>query len=384
MGKEIAMNKYLVTLTPTGKFFFGGDMTFKSGRKNEDDKFSSYIIHSSMMPQQTSLLGMMRFLILSNDSGVFNASDNCIKLGKTNQDKVNKLIGEKSFIVSENHSKGNFGKISELGPCFLYNKVEKQAYFKAAMDKELTLDFSNAIKANINGKEMTLPEIKMKKCVDNDKKNAYYTGKNHLKSFYCSLNGTFIAEDKLFSQDSRIGIDKNYSGKTDNAAFYKQISYRLKEKFCFAFEIEVENDIDLARFNKQLVRVGADASCFVFEAKKINGDLDYPQDKDALRVVLISDSYIGSLQKDIEGSAKGLIRYAITQVRPFRFLSLSNSTDPSNYNVKYKTSRSEVRYDLYQAGSVFYFEDEADKNKFCEIIDSYKEFKQIGYNNYCK
>lgn len=59
-------------------------------------------------------------------------------------------------------------------------------------------------------------------------------------------------------------------------------------------------------------------------------------------------------------------------------------TNPRDYNVKYKTSRSKVRYDLYQAGSVFYFEDEADKNKFCEIIDSYKEFKQIGYNNYCK
>ena len=65
------MSNYLITLTPTGRFFFGGDMTFKVGRKDKNEfneQFSSYIIKSAMFPQQTSLLGMLRFLILSNDT----------------------------------------------------------------------------------------------------------------------------------------------------------------------------------------------------------------------------------------------------------------------------------------------------------------------------
>ena len=43
MGKEIKMSKqYFVKLTPTGKFFFGGDMRFGINGKKEE--FSSYII----------------------------------------------------------------------------------------------------------------------------------------------------------------------------------------------------------------------------------------------------------------------------------------------------------------------------------------------------
>ena len=70
------MSKYLVKLMPLGKFFFGGDMTFKVDNEETirevnssilkggnmafkvDDKetaFSSYIIHSFMTPQQTSI-----------------------------------------------------------------------------------------------------------------------------------------------------------------------------------------------------------------------------------------------------------------------------------------------------------------------------------------
>lgn len=76
-GEGIVMSKYLVKLMPLGKFFFGGDMTFKIG--NKETAFSSYIIHSFTTPQQTSILGMMRFLILSNNDEAFNIKENRIK-----------------------------------------------------------------------------------------------------------------------------------------------------------------------------------------------------------------------------------------------------------------------------------------------------------------
>ena len=61
------MSKYIVSLTPLGKYFFGGDMTFKVSDKNDyNERYSSYVIQSGQFPQQTSLLGMMRFLLLSN------------------------------------------------------------------------------------------------------------------------------------------------------------------------------------------------------------------------------------------------------------------------------------------------------------------------------
>ena len=53
------MSKYIIKLTPTGRFFFGGDMTFSVGEQPDDknkkkdfqkhnEKFSSYIIPSKL------------------------------------------------------------------------------------------------------------------------------------------------------------------------------------------------------------------------------------------------------------------------------------------------------------------------------------------------
>ena len=63
------MTDFHIALTPIDKFYFGGDMTFPVGNDKNDafnTKFSSYIIESTYFPQQTSLLGMLRYLLLSN------------------------------------------------------------------------------------------------------------------------------------------------------------------------------------------------------------------------------------------------------------------------------------------------------------------------------
>lgn len=381
MGKEIAMSKYLVKLTPLGKFFFGGDMTFKSNRgkeDKEDERYSSYIIHSFMMPQQTSLLGMLRFLLLSNDDAIFDRKENHIKVGVKSE--VESLIGKWSFSVPDGHIENDFGQIVKLGPCFLYEKEHKKAYFKIGMDEGLQIDFSTFRKAYINNVEVEIPQIQVKERVGKVDKDPYYSGKDHWETFYALADGSSaIKESELFTQDSRIGIDKDYEGKVKDAAFYKQISYRLKEGFCFALEVEIKDGTELMKYNGLLVKLGADASCFMLEIEKLNKDLVYLQNRDKEhRVVLVSDSY---LSENIED--KKLIRYAITQIRPFRFLSTANKTDAKDYNIKFRTFRSKKRYDLYQAGSVFYFKDQNKRDAFCKSLDGFKDFVQIGYNKYC-
>lgn len=366
MEREIAMSKYLVKLLPLGKFFFGGDMTFKVNDK--ETAFSSYIIHSFMMPQQTSILGMMRFLILSNNTEAFDRKGNCIK--DVNKAKV--LIGEKGFSVDpSNHSRRDYQSVQEIGACFLWNTDTNKPFFKGAKDIDLQIGKESVVNATINMIPVRIPKIDIKK----GNETQSFTGKDYLNNYYISLDGEKLNESQIFKEDTRIGINKSYTGKTESEAFYKQVSYRLKENFCFAFEVEVVDSIDLTVYNKQVVKLGADDSSFVFEAERIE-KVDYPVSKEDLRVVLLSDTYL----PDISNCN---LLFAITDVRPFRFLSMANSTNAQDYNVKYKSSRSDKRYDLYQAGSVFYFKDEKDKKDFCERIDSYQEFKQIGYNQYC-
>lgn len=374
------MSKYIVTLTPTGKFFFGGEMTFSTGRKEEDKRFSSYIIHSSTMPQQTSLLGMMRFLLLSNDNDLFSREENHIIPGKVNE--VDELIGECSFSVPENpQKKGTFGKIEGLGTCFIYNKCNKVSYFKTALDDGLIVDFNLSQEAVLNDVKMEIPEILVEERVVKEDNNLRYSGKDSLVSKYVSADRQFsIKEEDLFKSDSRIGIDKNYEGKTNNSAFYKQISYRLEKDFCFAFTVEMDKSVDLTLYNGQLVMLGGDCSSFIFEAYSIGReetlDIDYPENADAEhRVVLISDAF---LPQDI----LKLTRYAITNIHSFRFLTTKNKTDAKEYNVKHRSLRSPRRYELYQASSVFYFENKKQRDKFCRVVDSFEAFKQIGYNKY--
>ena len=363
MERGIAMSKYLVKLLPLGKFFFGGDMTFKVNDK--ETAFSSYIIHSFMMPQQTSILGMMRFLILSNNTEAFDRKGNCIK----HVDKANALIGEKGFSVDpSNHSRRNYQSVQEIGACFLWNTDKNKPFFRGAKDMDLQIGKESVVNATINMIPVRIPKIDIKK--GNEKQP--FTGKDYLNNYYISLDGEKLNESDIFKEDTRIGINKSYTGKTESEAFYKQVSYRLKENFCFAFEVETE--VDLTKYQNRLVQLGADSSSFLLEVEQ--NTVGYPQSKNDLQVVLVSDAYIESTE--------GLkIRFAVTRVRPFRFLHTGNSKNPQNYNTRYNSIRQK-RYDLYEAGSVFYFKDKESRDKFCEYLDSFKEFTQIGYNQFAK
>lgn len=364
------MSKYLITLTPTGKFFFGGDMMFETGSEY-DKTYSSYIIHSSTMPQQTSLLGMLRFLILSNDNEVFDRNANHIRKGQ--KAAADALIGPCSFQVDAvNHQ---FGKIEKIGPCFIYDKADNKAYFRYGKDESLAIDDEPKTEAVFNGHEMQIPDLRLKS--DNTKR---YTGKETLDAVYIAQDGIDtkqeFGKDGLFIEDSRIGIDKDYEGKTKKSAFYKQVSYRLKEGFCFAFVAYLDiKPEDAEKYNKQMVNIGGDSSCFVLNVTPLDETLKeenvyYPKGKPE-KVMLLSDAYIPVMPEGVS--------FAITSVRPFRFLHTENLEDASKYNVKYRQFRSPKRYDLYQAGSVFYVDD---KKEFEAALEVKSEFRQIGYNYY--
>ena len=102
------MSKYIVSLTPLGKYFFGGDMTFKVSDKNDyNERYSSYVIQSGQFPQQTSLLGMMRFLLLSNSSEAFDT----INLKIISTEKAREIIGAQGFVITKDYASNNFEKI---------------------------------------------------------------------------------------------------------------------------------------------------------------------------------------------------------------------------------------------------------------------------------
>jgi CRISPR-associated protein Cmr3 len=51
------MAKYLIKLYPIDRYFFGSDVTFGADNSN-------YFVRSVYFPQQTTLLGMLRYYLL--------------------------------------------------------------------------------------------------------------------------------------------------------------------------------------------------------------------------------------------------------------------------------------------------------------------------------
>lgn len=344
-------NRYLISLKPVGKFFFGGDMSFPvNGKKSE---YSSYIIKSNKFPQQTSLLGMLRFLVLRNESSVFDTSTQSI----TDRVAAVKLIGKSSFDPSGSGS--SYGVINGISECFLQTKHNNQwtdLSFQYKVD-ELKLDIDRGVKAQINGKSVTVPSMK-------------YDSKNGLGSFYAGVDGIVKTEEEIFVEDLCNGIERNITtGKTDNNALFKQIFYRFKTTdFRFAFEADVDMDITL--YNGQIVSVGADNSQFVIGIEK--SERKSASDANGKCVVLLSPSYI--TETDL-----GSVTFAISDTIPFKSMKTrTESIGP--YNKKSEKYDYSAKVILYTTGSQFYFKSNEEAKLFASKIRNQSDFNQIGYN----
>ncbi len=375
------MYNYLIKLTPHDTFFFGTGKEF--GAENQN-----YFVKSGYFPQQTTLLGMLRYQLLCQaDDDIF--SENEIK----DKGKARDLIGAKSFTKGE---KRTFGTIKRLSSMFLMKGNKKlfplSKEFQKDTDKYLMKELSKDLNLleNYNPK-YGLPEL----WIDEDK-NIY------------SLEDIFTAVEK-------VGIRKNYEGKTDDNAFYMQTFRKFRDDdFSFAFFVECEVKIE----PNNLVFVGGERQSFNMEVKEVNKDFKvedspfyihlfnlkekkdennidcYQSSKNAHKVVLISDAYL-------EDITEKTCDFAITETVGFRclisevektenFYSIPRSKktdekkqDYKDYKEQYKEKNlyKSEQIELYKRGSVFYFSDESKLKGFTEkLTDS--EFYTIGYNHF--
>lgn len=346
--------RYLVTLTPMGKFFFGGDMTFSVNDKETD--YTSYIIRSNKFPQQTSLLGMLRFLVLRNDQIAFSSSTQSV----SDRTKAIELIGAKSFEVSG--KAGDFGVIKNITPCFI--QVEKDGKWidlsLMPKDTNLNIDFSASTTTILNGREVDIPQMD-------------YKPKEIFAICYTSEGiDEPILESEIFKEDISNGINRDiHTGKIVDNALFKQISYRLNEEYRFAFyaEVDLEKFVD---YEGQIVSVGADNSQFIIGISPCDNN---KTEKGFGNVVtLLSPAYLTA--DDMKP-----VRFGITETIPFRCMKTETNTVKS-YNKRNLVYGYSDKLPLYDRGSVFYFKTESDASSFADALKNHADFYQIGYNHF--
>jgi CRISPR-associated protein Cmr3 len=100
---------YTITLTPEDRFFFGGELAF--GQAGDKERRRSYLIRSRVLPQQTSLLGMLRYELLRHHDCLapYYAKDK-------RKEEATILVGETGFRMGDVDA---YGTIEALSPLLL-------------------------------------------------------------------------------------------------------------------------------------------------------------------------------------------------------------------------------------------------------------------------
>lgn len=368
----------LITLTPLDKFYFGGEMGFARNDKVYDEDFGSYVVKSNCFPQQSSLMGMLRYYLLQLNDSVFNGRE------ITNKAVAKELIGENSFKINDTYEEINFGKIKSIGSCFIQYKIKEMGKWdnliSAPLDYDYEVSFENCKSLRRTEREK-IPIVK-----GYDAKEGMTT--KYIRDTLCVL------KDELFCPDTRIGIDRDFDGNTKEGAYYKQTFFRFgnapqidknrvklvmsQDGFSarFAFHAVIEDNVILS--DNIHIKLGGDNSTFNL---CIEDPIDFVYSSKVSKVasgiskvVLLSDAFI--LPDELDKCL-----FCMNKIVSFRFLSTTIGV--KNYT-KFNTGelKRSDKYNLHQKGSVYFFDNNESMNEFTKVLKSKKCFRQIGYNQY--
>lgn len=343
--------KQLLKLTPKGKFFFGGDRTFASERQ-------SYFAHSEYFPQQTALLGMLRYSILKKE-------------GALNQDNTVKT----AFIGNDfNLEKNNFQKIKCLSPVFILEDnvswlpvgKDWQVYKKNDRNNLVTkLNFDN---------EANLPlenfEAKQKFDV---LLAPFCNGKFNLEKARC-LSDFFKTHEQVGNEKARDGITKDDAFYKHDLLSFIRCEHTFKQKYSFGLWVETDsysmegiNAAMLGRESDFKVEVLKDIENVFDTISNLSNQVENPE-----KIVLLSNAYIEDVEQLRNESEFVLSGSPI----PFRFIT----SDKANnyYKMSKDNSRRSKQFYMLEKGTVIY---PKNINKVRKILD-HTAFQTIGYNYY--
>lgn len=337
------MKSYLVKLTPQEPYFFGNEKTFKfSGEENQGQLRNSYFIRSERTPLQSTLMGVLRYILMPYKDFVHYAENS-------------EVIGEESFkIYAENQS---FGVIKEISPLFIMK----------GEDKYVVTPFDCRKEHNSQDPKSYVPFSEYSDDVLTDKGKKIYTKEFNVKDgiidSYLNLSDkSIIVADKLFSSEIRVGVKKAGRSADVDGAFFKKEYCRLNSDYCFAFYTLLDESAKLPEKMRTEVFMGQGKSMFIAEFIEEENTLKEDVSKILSKDIsyCLSDSLVRS---DIYDHCK----FAVVRLRDYRAYETMRDR---------KVKKGSVLYKLIKAGSVFI---PSDKDKFKEKTEN-SNCRKIGFN----
>lgn len=364
---------YKISLQPLGPFFFGSERTY--GPNN-----AVYFAISNRYPQQTALLGMLRFRLLEMRGWLNN---NAGKSAGSYDDRKS-LIGKRSFKAEDAKKIGDFGAVKNLSPVWVEH--QQDLLLPGALNKGYRLKTSskkeNEIQWETIGEGFSKPYLPV---VEN------FNYKNAVSSHLLATKSVAIKEyDDVFISGERIGITKEGREENDRDGFYKQEHYRFPNdtQFVFYATFSKAEGEELAAFVDQVPQIQMGGERSNFHMKMIEATPDWKclnayekmvdLDPTNAQLVLLGDAYV-------EPSTIYHSRFTIGETNFFRHIQTSTK-ETVNFHSHPKNGTGfpikSAGFNLLQRGSVIYLESEKeDKEQLLKYLTNQAiGWQQIGYN----
>ncbi len=389
------INKYLLCFTPVDRYFLGSSFSFHEG----------FYVESMKYPQQTTILGCLRYIILAS-------KEIYIKKPFNIDDTVKKLTGT-SKMECLNEEDEDFGVIKRISPVFLVkrcvdgssNKIE-DILFKLPIDIEMDIEKEKKVKYLTYEKHENAISCYsgVKKdyaiCSEKDPKKqvpSFWAGKEFWNSYYKSEELKPLScdykEDTIFEKALNVGIARK-NRITEDEMYYTKFDYKLQKGFSFGVVVCFD-DNDMPEFSETVI-LGGERSVFRLEKAKIEEDIPeifvgiHPVAKNIYDNCTNFSSIVNNIEKNCKIIALSplmldkwlLDRFEFARIGSIQSISLKsmfgNCKDGTDVN-KFRQSEA---YCMLPAGSVLYASEKI--NGYDSEDANYKVLEKIGYNQVIK
>ncbi len=330
------MKQYLMKLTPLEAYFFGNEKSFKYPKQENSGQMSNqYYIKSESVPAQTTLLGMLRYLLLPVKKSNFADYTDADK-------KINaEVVGNSSFDFEQKDRR--FGIIKAISPVFLTKNDE--IFMKTPFDHK-------------TGKKTYTPFSKYGNVQTPQGEKLFckeYNPKDGISDSYMNISTGEIVESKdVFSAEVRVGINRENKEK----GFFKKEYKCLFDGFSFGAYVTLDTDLPP---DDTTVFLGQGKSAF-----KVSFKEDADKIEEMIRKHIREDVIYVASDSFVEEKPYNDALFAITDTKNYRAYT-------TNYGSITKGSRL---YKLIVAGSVFIPKDKK------SLIEKFKaeNAENIGFN----
>ncbi|MGH8559723.1 MAG: hypothetical protein ACRESZ_20175 [Methylococcales bacterium] len=394
---------YKINLLPLGPYFFGQEITAELGNRQ------SYFQRSAVFPQQSTLLGLLRYQILvqhglakpSVEGAIGNPQD---------------LVADQGFKPKPENCATSYGAILNLSPVFLQRNGTGHYFLcdhEFVKEKEKTYELIPGKKINYHslpGEKSTSLHLTCK-CI------AEGTVKDYVNKYpFCETIVDLTGKEKfelssVIRETKQVGVYKHHSRDGEDAssdrAYFKSVyqqmvtleeiarnntiyketfhkkpldaSLQLSPEWTFAFYAELENDQTLAVSEHRIAFMGKEKSAFLIQITDQDIDPSWMSCSAASgleKVILLSDAYVPESE---------LLKHSLLiNGKTVRFRSFSRNISSHKFeyaNLKRdgkgeKGDKSESHH-LLKRGSVIYTEN---SSAIAGILKTQKHWRTIGYN----